>query len=99
MMTHRSWWVVAVALCIAARAALAVPEDDKQLLVLSDAIMQEAERQLLVGPGGPHRDRQWAAVHADLERLLDRDLIGAAVVLHASMHPWVHPRQYPPWAS
>ena len=36
----------------------------------------EAERQLLVVARRPHRDRHRLAVDADLERLLDRDLVG-----------------------
>ena len=42
---------------------------------------QEAERQLLVVARRAHGDRQRLAVHADLERLLHRDLVGDAVAL------------------
>ena len=57
--------------------------------------MQEAERQLLVVAGSPHRHRERPAIDADLERLLDGDLIGPAVVDDAPMHSgvedrWVH---------
>ena len=37
--------------------------------------VQEPERELLVGARGAHRDRERGAVDADLERLLDRDLV------------------------
>ena len=38
----------------------------------------EAERELLVVPRRPHRHRDRVAADADLERLLDRDLIALA---------------------
>ena len=41
--------------------------------------VEEAERQLLVVAGRAHRHRQRRAVDADLERLLDRDLVAPAV--------------------
>ena len=42
--------------------------------------VQEAERQLLVLARGAHRHRQRPAVDPDLQRLLDRDQVVAAVV-------------------
>jgi len=42
---------------------------------------QEPEGELLVVPRGAHRDGQGLAVHADLERLLHRDLIANALPL------------------
>ena len=48
--------------------------------------VQEAERQLLVVARGPHRDDQGRAVDADLERILDRDLIIDAVVFDRRVH-------------
>ena len=50
--------------------------------------MQEARGELLVVAGRAHRDRQRAAPHADLQRLLDRDAVGDPVVAHdGSVHP------------
>ena len=43
--------------------------------------VEEAERELLVVAGRAHRDRERRAVDADLQRLLDGDLVADAVVL------------------
>ena len=42
--------------------------------------VEEPERQLLVVCRGAHRHRQRGAVHPYLQRLLDHDLVAAAVV-------------------
>ncbi len=47
---------------------------------------QKAERQFLVVTGRAHRDRQRRAVDADLQRLLDGDLVALAVALHDRGH-------------
>ena len=47
---------------------------------ISPSPMQEAERELLVVAGRAHRDRERLAVDADLERLLDGDLVALAAV-------------------
>ena len=46
--------------------------------------VEEAERELLVMARRPHGDRERAAVDTDLERLLDRDLVVAAIVVDPS---------------
>jgi len=45
--------------------------------------VQEPERELLVVPGRAHGDREGAAVDADLERLLDGDLVVEVLRGHA----------------
>ena len=49
--------------------------------------VEEAERELLVVAGRAHRDGQRGAVDADLERLLDGDLVALAVAAHDGGHP------------
>jgi ATP-dependent Clp protease protease subunit len=49
--------------------------------------VQEAGDQLLVVAGRAHRDRQRRAVHTDLERLLDRDVVRHAVAPDLRVHP------------
>ena len=48
--------------------------------------VEEPERELLVVARRAHRHRQRGAVDADLERLLDRDLVALAVVLDGADH-------------
>ena len=48
--------------------------------------VEEAERELLVVAGRAHRDGQGGAVDADLQRLLDGDLVALAVALHDGGH-------------
>ena len=59
-------------------------------LVDQPLAVEEAERQLLVVAGRPHRHRDRPAVDADLERLLDGDLVLEAVVADAPVHPRIH---------
>ena len=54
--------------------------------------VEEAERQFLVVAGGPHRHRQRPAVDPDLERFLDRHLVGDAVVIDPPVHARIHAR-------
>ena len=49
--------------------------------------VEEPRRELLVVAGRAHGDRQRAAVDPELERLLDRDLVGEAGVLHDGVEP------------
>src|SRR5918995_983680 len=48
--------------------------------------VEEAQGQLLVVARGSHRHRHGAAVDTDLKRLLDRNLVGDAVVLDGRQH-------------
>ena len=43
--------------------------------------VEKAKREFLIVAGGPHRDRERFSVHADLQRLLDRDEVLHAVAL------------------
>jgi len=52
--------------------------------------VEEAERQFLVVAGRPHRHGERVAVDADLERLLDCDLVLASVVEDALVHSRIH---------
>ena len=51
--------------------------------------VKEAERQLLVVSRRAHRHRHRLAGGADLQRLLDRDLVSDSVVLDPRQHPHV----------
>ena len=53
--------------------------------------VQEAERELLVVAGRPHRHDQRHAVDPDLERLFDRDIVVAAVVVDLGDAVGAHP--------